>query len=326
MKWSLCLGAVLAAAVIFPGSRASVVSSAAAAVPTPAALQYDEVIRMIVPPAPPPAPDSFQTAYQSLASATPKPQPHGFFGFAQRAINAVQGITQGHLARYTYYRGWVRTDDPAAQTATIEKCSGGTIHLDLAKKTYTVDQPEKPCPHGETTEPSQPGPQDSAAPGTVDLTVTAQATALGPLTIDGIGTTGSRRQLELNMSNATGSCHNGDAKMSSTEYVSKIVVPRRYCPLPKMKIPSTFSMATGSRGGCTPNIHGRMENAGSAFAAAAGNRLALFVLTSFGGSAGADSPSGSLMMAIQRGNVHWLSGAPAEALFAVPPDFTRAGS
>lgn len=325
MKWSLCFGAVLAAAVMFAGAHGAG-SSAAAAMPTPAALQYDEVARAIVPPASPPAPDSFQTAYQSLASATPKPQPHGLFGFAQRAINAVQGITQGHLTRYTYYRGWVRTDDPAAQTATIEKCAGGTIHLDLAKKTYTVDRPATPCPHGETgDESSQPEPQESAAPGTVDLTITSNATALGPLTIDGIGTTGSRRQLELNMSNATGSCHNGDAKMQSTEYVSKISLPRRYCPLPKMKIPTTFSMATGSRGGCTPRVHGRMEGSGLAFDSELGNRLALYVLSQFGGSSGSDAPAG-LMMAIQRGNVHWLSGPTAEALFAVPPGFTQAGS
>lgn len=324
MKWSIfAIIALALAAILVPAGQARH-GAAAAATPTPAALAYDEITRFIVPPATPPAPGAFQTDYQTIANATPPPTRHGILAFAQQAMDKFQEVRGGHITRYTYYKGWIRHDDVAAQTATIDKCNlHQTITLDLAKRTYTIATATTACP---TAMPAGGSDQAQTAgpPGTVDMTVTATSTNLGPLSIDGIATRGADRNLELSLTNATGSCKNGDIKMGMTQYVSSVAVPRRYCPLPPAAMTSAMSLASGMHPGCKPTMHASAN--GSGFGDAE-NRIVMYSLVKLGGgsAAGGDDPAhtAGLATVTERGNVKWFGGAAADALFAIPAGFTQ---
>ncbi len=133
------------------GLGGSVASSA------PAALQYDEIVRVIVGQATPPPPGSFQTDLAAIMNPPPAQtaqQParkHGLGNLlgavlsGQNPIEAAAGdaadnaltnamggmlgplnafsafMHQGKLARYALYKGWERVDDLGAHTATITK-------------------------------------------------------------------------------------------------------------------------------------------------------------------------------------------------------------
>lgn len=328
MKWPIVAVAALAAAgVLVPAGHAGR-GAAVAATPTPAALQYDEITRVIAPPASPPPPGAFADDYQTIASTTPAPAHHGLLAFAGRAMDAYQGIRRGQLTRYAFYRGWVRTDDPLAQTATIEKCDRHQyVRLDLAKKTYAISSSALPCPTTSAMPASESGQaQASEPPGTVDLTISGTAANLGPMTIDGIATTGADRKLELSLTNATGSCKNGDLKMTMTQYVSSIGVPRRFCPLPKTAAASPLDIATGMHGGCKPAIHTQLHGLNLGFGND-GNRIVMYSRMAFGGGSfdgsNATAQQGGIGTVTERGNVKWFSGAAAEALFAIPAGFTQ---
>ncbi|HTU83760.1 MAG TPA: hypothetical protein VMF61_16650 [Candidatus Acidoferrales bacterium] len=321
----------LAAAALFAPPWIGRQAAAVAATPTPAALQYDEISRMIVNPATPPPPGAFSGDYQAIvaeqSSTAAKPQ-HGLGAMlsavtgnpeAAGGVNAAMSVMRlGHLTRYTFYKGWIRTDDPLAQTATIEKCDRHQyIALDLAKKTYTVTDTQPAC----HTPPMPMGPMRPAStqaqPGTADLTMKTSAQNLGPMTIDGIATNGSAASVDMSMTNATGSCRNANFQMSVTSYVSQIGEPRAYCPLPRSIVPSTPS-EMASRGGCRPAMH---VSGGSpmGWGQDADGRLAMYRRMAM------SSPA-TMSMVIERGNVTWLSGTPADALFEIPPGFTQAGS
>ncbi|HTX58823.1 MAG TPA: hypothetical protein VMH02_04025 [Verrucomicrobiae bacterium] len=351
-RFALTGALLLGGALALPSMPASV-RSAAAATPTPVALQYDQIIRTIVPPATPPAPGSFQTDYaaiMSAASASGSPQgassppPHrglgGLLGAVMggqppggpggdqsggygAAMSRMAEMRAGTLTRLTYYEGWIRTEEPALQTATIEKCqSHQFITLDLAKKTYAIANTAAPCPPrpmGPMGGPMRGGTGEEAAPGTSDLTLTSNETSLGPLEIDGIPTTGYNNDLSMATTNATGSCRNGQMGMTMERYVSKIAVPRAVCPLPRGTSPENpASMA--SRGGCKPTMH--LHGSPSA---AFGEMDRLIMYSKMAMSGGGDqSRMGGFSFVTERGNVKWLSGAAADALFTIPPGFTAA--
>ncbi|MBV8155900.1 MAG: hypothetical protein JOY98_15895, partial [Candidatus Eremiobacteraeota bacterium] len=100
---------VIAAAVVLTAALAHGRGSGvvvAAAEPTPAAFQYDEITRMIMPPATPPAPGTFQADYQAVASA-PADQHHG--GLNNMLGNMMgnpgemmEKMSRGQVTRYTY--------------------------------------------------------------------------------------------------------------------------------------------------------------------------------------------------------------------------------
>ena len=333
-------------------------NAAVAATPTPAALQYDEIDRMVVPPATPPAPGSWPADYQAVlatvpqpgaAGASPAPGKHGLGSLLSHvmggnpqdqgggdysaamgnATEMMQMMKAGRLVRYTYYKGWIRTDDPMTQTATIEKCDQHQyITLNLAAKTYAVSNTQPPCA-------SQGGMPPVAAmhraagmnqdPGTADMTVKSTSQNLGPLTIDGIGTNGWDRSMEMSSTNATGSCHDSSFKMGVTVYVSQIAVPRPSCPLPHTMGAPIEGMAS-VMGGCKPTMH--VQGGAGGFMDDL-NKLVLYRRMMMGDFAiqsdAADMQIHNRMaMVTERGNVAWLSGAPADALFAIPPGFTQA--
>ena len=306
----LVVAALVFAAVFMPASgvRGTI---AAAATPTPAALQYDEINRIAVAPATPPPAGSFPADYQALIAAG---NVEGG-GIEAAAKKMMQRMKVGALSRYAYYKGWIRTDDPMAQTAVIEKCQEHQyINLDLAKKTYSIATVQPPCP---SSIPSMGGntmgggpPQQQ--PGTVDMTMSGTSKSLGPLTIDGIATVGSDNNVSMSMANATGSCQNGSFSMAMTKYVSQIHVPRAFCPLPKTM--SAGGMAQRN-GGCQPHMH--FSGSGNPM-----NDMDRLVMYSLMDTANAGGRGGAAIV-IERGNVKWFSGADADALFSIPPDFTK---
>lgn len=328
MKHSLWGIAALAAAAFFAPLWHSGPAVAVAATPAPAALQYDEITRTVMPPATPPAAGSFAADYAVAAAATPLPAlPKLNLGLmfnpgAQKAYadRMMQMANELHLSRYTYYRGWIRRDDPAAQTATIEKCDRHQyVKLDLAKRTYSTIEASVAC-----ATPSQPSMAPAAPsreePGTVDVSATAASTSLGPLTIDGIATTGWKRDVEVKLTNATGSCRNADLTMSVQQYVSTMKVPHRFCPLPRGGL-SPLAAAGATQGGCTPKFvaaNGSFDLDSAGLGVGTGDDLVMFSSM----SPGAGPRGQTLGLIVERGNVRWIGGRDAAALFEVPAGFT----
>ena len=235
-------------------------------------------------------------------------------------MDAINAMRKGTLTRYAYYKGWLRTDDVAHQTAVISKCQEHQyITLDLAKKTYTMTNTKPAC----NTTPQMPmGPHapqvENEAPGTVDMTVTNSVQNLGPLTIEAIETNGYDNTLQMSMTNATGSCSNNSMGMNMEQYISKIPLPHQYCPLPQGANSSDPSSIV-VHGGCKPTMH----TSGNATGVFDMDKLVMFSKMTFA-PAGGESRMGGFAQITERGNVKWSSGAAAEALFTIPPGFTKA--
>jgi hypothetical protein len=340
------------AAIVGTPATMRTVAVAATPTPTPVALQYDELQKMVMSPATAPPPGAFQDDYKLAMQApntsgvdeggTPPPHRGGLGGLGAMMGGAMGGhrgppgmgdasgmmnmMKYGNLTRYTYYwvKQWVRVDYPVSQTATITKCKEHQIiQLDLAKKTYTiVNTGTSGCDTGGQAPSgmSMPGAPVSSEPGTVDVTINSTDKNLGPLTIDGINTNGNDSTLSVQMSNATGSCKNSPAsEMQTVKYVSNIDKPRPYCPLSVHAggIPTTPQQAM-SRGGCKPSIHGNTGGGNPMAMMSESQKLEMYSLLTM------QSQRGSFGSLTERGNVAWLYKPQAEALFAIPPDFTEA--
>ncbi|MEO9262474.1 MAG: hypothetical protein ABI282_00125 [Candidatus Baltobacteraceae bacterium] len=362
---AVAVSAVLVFAISFPPLRGSAAPKAAVT-PTPAALQYDEISRMIADPATPPPPGSFSADYQlamtppsAAPTAAPQAKHHGIGGLlagalsgnpveaaagavaenaednmASSMIGSAMGnmmqmmslLRNGHVVRYTYYssKNWVREDDPVMQTATISKCRQNQfISLNLAKETYRLsDTSPKEC--GPTAPSTQNVPAKTTVvnepPGTSDLTMSSRLQGLGPKVLDGIRTTGVNDAFEMSTTNATGSCKNGDMKMTSIVYTSGINQPRAYCPLVTPKYVPSSPNEVVERGGCKPRIHMRT---GGVMPGTESNRLALYMLMTLGGGATASQPKHAFSTLLERGNIAWLSKSRADPLFEIPAGFTQ---
>lgn len=311
--------------------------AATAAAPTPmptaapVALQYDQVNRTIFAPATPPPPGSFGDDYQAALLATPNPllsrmnvamaKSGQLTDASAGMMSMVTMVLGGHPTRYTFYyaKGWIRTDDVVAQTATISKCDEHTIiTLDLAKKTY-VQKNTQTTAAGCLGVNASPSPAPQKFPGTEDLTIATKATDLGPKSIEGIDTTGASVDVTGTTTNATGSCHNAEFSTSMVRYVSKIGEPRAFCPLPQNPLNASNPLAMFAQAGCKPTIH--MTADASALSAFGAGNLALYQLISM--TMPAPQKHGFTMLT-ERGHLAWLDQAQADALFTVPPDFTLA--
>lgn len=311
--------------------------TATAAPPKYVGLQYDEIARMVLAPATPPPPGTFADAYQKIladapavTTSTPAPRRGGLFGGLLSGISGAQenaeqaasqmqlAINDGTLTRLAYYNGWVRTDNVVAKTAVIDKCAQHqAIQLDLARKTYKIIDTTgsaAPC----VTQPAMAPPQRvNEAPGTVDMTITSKAVNLGPKTLQGIPTRGSTDTTQMSMTNATGSCSNGSFGAENERYVSNITVPRRMCPLPKGRAP-TSPVDMVVQGGCKPTMHG--SAASGMYWMRSSDKLEMYSrMTMLSGES-----AGRFQSVTQRGNVVWLTKPQADALFSIPPGFTQA--
>src|SRR5579864_2971402 len=136
-------------------------------------LQYDEVTKFSSGDANP-QPGTFQpdfqaavAAAQQAAAAQNAPQSHGLFGGLKNMANMVKSaansIKTGFASREYFLGAWRRTDDPGAQTATINKPDQHQIiYLDLAKKTYRIVDTGGGMPS--MPQAPQPGPPNAGPP------------------------------------------------------------------------------------------------------------------------------------------------------------------
>jgi len=244
---------------------------------------------------------------------------------------ALRGLTQGRVERHSFYSGWERVDDVAAQTATIRKCDlHQVINLDLAKKTYSIVDPTArssdagpaPAPRSHERREGTPAPE---RPGTAVAQFSNVVTETGPRKLDGIDTTGYDDTTKFAVTQATGSCRNGSFSFHSKTYYSGLATPRLVCPLAAMppqrypQRPENFVASGGCRPTFTAHKSGPVPPA---------QNLAMYSTIAMNGSSGeaAPAPSGSpapgFVFLTERGNVHTLSAANA-SLFEIPSDFTR---
>lgn len=299
-------------------------AEAAMATPTPAALQYEEIGRIVLSGTPPP-PGSFQEDRANVVAAENTAAPsHGLFAGIKNSMNqamsAVRSLQTGTLTRFTYFNNWVRTDDVNAQTAVIVKCDlHQYISLDLAHRTYRItDTVPQTRQVPEASGPYAPEAATTAQPGSADMTITANRQNLGAQTIDGMATQGHSADVSISTTNATGSCKDGSISMSITEYVSDVNIPRPHCPLPRMAVPSTPREWVSHSGGCTPRMHGSAS--GAAGLMGVGDRLAMYRLMSMSGG---QTNGRTLKTVTEAGNVRWLGASDAQGLFAIPDGFTQ---
>ncbi|MBV9717765.1 MAG: hypothetical protein JOZ77_00435 [Candidatus Eremiobacteraeota bacterium] len=308
--------------VTFMGANSSRATAVAAMpTPTPVALQYEEISRFLIGAATPPPPGVFQDDRAAIVAAANAPAPNaGIFGNIAgvgQAMRAARSIQAGFLSRYTYYNNWVRTDDIVNQTAIIVKCNlHQYIQLDLAHHTYRISSsvPATQAMSGPMSHAQTPI-SGATEPGTMDLTIGATRENLGPKTIEEIPTHGDSSNLTMAMTNATGSCKNSNFSMNVIEYISSILVPRAYCPLPRTGGPISAQEYVTRGSGCVPRMHGSGVGALNN-----GDRLAMYRLMSMGAGA---TDGRSFKSLVEAGNVRWLDRPEAEALFSIPPGFTQ---
>jgi len=326
--------------------------SAGSFVPAKAAssgLAYDELMKSVMSTSgakPEPgmyANGSFAADFQAAVNTGGPPKVgSGFFNmiahaqqYAQQAQNMIKN---GNPSTHYFLNGWERTDDPLNQTATIYRGDlKQIIHLDLAKKTYTITQMgevsgEAPAP------PAQPqvqnAPQPSPQPGTAKMAITATTSGLGPKTIENQQTQGFTQTFKLAVTEATGSCKDGTFQTSMTEFVSQIPEPTLAMPSGKViprksnYDPQHMSVTPG----CKPTITANVKKGPTP----PSGMLAMWQYMELGGGMGAPpaaqnpqsqqaqqaQPKGSLGFVIERGNVRTL-GPNDKGLFEVPAGFTK---
>jgi hypothetical protein len=245
---------------------------------------------------------------------------------------SIRSFLQPHLMRYAYYNGWERVDDIADQTATIRKCDIGQVYrLDLVKKTYSIYDPNsEPAPAPAAPAP-QRGPRSTAPaapapPGTAIADVSATTKALGPMRIENQSTSGFDSTASFATTQATGSCRNASASITTEEYLSTLSRPAvTSCPIRRAPVPESATEAVTPpqpTGGCRPTL--TFHRSGPPVPA---GKLSLYTLVTMNAAAGATpAPSASGPAGVgfltERGNIKALGAADAN-LFGVPPDFTK---
>jgi hypothetical protein len=294
-------------------------------------IQYDQLTRfggMMGNPTP--LPDNFDGNFKAAVDASVafnnRPQGHGIFSAirdAEAVAKATQAIFKSGMPMTYYYMGnWEREDDPGKQTGTIFRPDRKQIiHLDLAKKTYTIeDMGDRTPPPAAAPQPPQPNePQESPQPGTAKQDITVSSSLIGPLTVDGTATTGYHSDFKIVTTQATGSCQNGSIEASVDDYVSSIVPPNAQTSDVMRQAMTGMSPAMfAAKGGCAPTT--TMHK--SVGATAPAGHLALWeILTFKGGQQGANQGQG-FSTYIERGHIHILGPGDA-GLFDIPPGFTK---
>ncbi len=316
---ALAAFALLAIAVYLNPTAAP--SAVPTAKPTPVGLQYDEIVRMAVPPGTPPPPGSFQPDYAAILhpAANPDDTIDADAAAAMKSLGikipgGIPGFGNGTLARYAFYKGWVRVDDLVAHTAEIRKCDVRQfIELDLNKKTYHMESSSTAATPSFGNVGAQAG--SAGEPGAASMTISRKTSGLGPMTLEGVATKGYSVVNTMTIARATGSCQNGNFTSIQTEYISGIRQPRAFCTLSNPAIDAGMGSSTG---GCRPTFSYR--NVGPAPPSdrlVMYSRMAILPPNATGESAAVSA------FVTERGNVRVLYQPDAVALFTVPADFTQ---
>lgn len=294
-------------------------------------IQYDELTRFggIMGNATP-QPDNFDANFKAAVDASAalnnRPQGHGIFAMmhnAEAMAKATQAVMKsGMPMTYYYMANWEREDDPGKQTATIFRPDRKQIiHLDLAKKTYTIEDmgSSTPPPPGPPEPPQPEQQQQSPQPGTAKQDITVSSNLIGPMTINGAATTGYHSDFKIVTTEATGSCQNGTYEASADDYVSSIVPPGAQTnDRMRMAMMSMSPAMFGSRDGCNPTT--TMHKAVGATAPS--GHLSLWEILTFKGGQGGDATNQSFSSYVERGHVRILGPGDA-GLFDIPPGFTK---
>jgi hypothetical protein len=244
---------------------------------------------------------------------------------------ALRGLTQGRVERHSFYAGWERVDDVAAQTATIRKCDlHQVINLDLAKKTYSIvdptarasEAPTAPAPRSHERSEATPAPE---RPGTAVADFTNVVSELGPRKLDGVDTTGYDDTSKFALTQATGSCRNGSFTFHSKTYYSRLATPRLVCPIdarPPQRYPQRPENFV-AQGGCRPTFSAHKSGP-----VPPAQNLSMYSTIAMNGSNGdatpapGGSPAPGFVFLTERGNLRSLGSADAGS-FEIPRDFTR---
>ena len=292
-------------------------------------VQYDQLLRFGLPGNPTPLPDNFAANFKSAIDAAVafnnRPQGHGIFSMLMNAGTLAKAsmamMKAGMPMTYYYLNDWERQDDPGKQTATIYRPDRKQIiHLDLAKKTYTIEDMGDHTPMPQAAQPpSQPNaPEPSPQPGTAKQDITISSSMIGPKTIDGVATTGYNSDFKIVTTQATGSCQNGTLETSVDDYVSGIVPPNAKTS-DWLKRSLTVSPSTyAAHGGCTPTV--TMHK--TVGATAPEGHLSLWEVTTLKGGQQSGQAPPSFATYLERGNVKILGPGDA-GLFDVPAGFTK---
>ena len=247
---------------------------------------------------------------------------------------SMRAFLQPHLMHYAYYNGWERVDDVTTQTATIRKCEIGQVYtLDLAKKTYSVYDPNsEPAPSAPAPPPSRgsrtPGaPPPPQPPGTAVADISMTTKPLGPLRIEGQPTSGYAETASFATTQSTGSCRDTSASITTAQYLSSLNRPAlTSCPMRRAPVPESANDAVAPQqptGGCRPTL--TFHHSGPPVPA---GKLSLYTLVTMNASmASTPAPATSAAPAgigflTERGNLKAL-GTSDVALFNIPAGFTK---
>jgi hypothetical protein len=326
----------------------------ALAAPMATGMQYDEINRLLPAPATPPPPGSFAADVAAIESPSPEPKKkHGLIGAlvsgnlndlagdqVSNALTRMLGpafaelasLTQGRVERYSFYGSWTRVDDILAKTATIRKCDlHQVIELDLDKKTYRiVDTSPSPATSAAPSPPAAghrpPPPASPEPPGSGVLDLTRIVRALGTMLIDGVNTSHFASTNSVAMTQATGSCRDGNFSIAHDQYLSGFVEPHALCPVDfNAHATRTYPRQPAqlvARGGCRPTV--TEHSSGPPVPAGKLALYSLMTLSSSGSSTKTStaSPAASFSFLTERGNLHAL-GALDRSLFEIPSEYTK---
>ncbi len=281
-------------------------------------IKYDELTSFQQSP-PSPQPTGFSDRFQAAINAM-RPTHHGLFSGILNAGQMMSAMTKTGTPSTKYYYGqWMRTDDPVKQTATIYRPDRHQIiHLDLAKKTYTIE--DMGGQSMQTPEPAAPEPQGTPAPsqpGTGKLDISDSAQTLSAMTLDNVATSGYSQDFKMVSSQSTGSCRDGTIEATMVQYLSNYTESRATSAGAIFHFSTTKPEMMAAQGGCQPKIayhHSGSVNVPS-------DRLAMWSLITFKSGANSGRP-GSFSTLTERGDVQVLGPGDA-GLFDVPAGFTK---
>jgi hypothetical protein len=277
---------------------------------------------------------NFAQDWQTASQPAPQQQQHGgMFGGMTNQINGAMAMAQsmrtGMAERHFAAGNLERTDNIAAQTATIVDCGARTItYLDLAKKTYRVvsmDQPQT------ASRPTSGGSRDSS-PIQDDGTrfkVAYTSQALGPKSIDGVNTDGYKAASTITITKSDGSSQTMTTDM--TQYFSSYGQPAASCPAGRRAM---AAMPGGGGMAAMMSSMNMMRMMNDAMRTPSGDQRFTFSSTgpplpagrldmfSVYQTQGQNSQGRSFAMVLERGNVRPVSDTD-KSVFGIPPDFTQ---
>jgi hypothetical protein len=276
---------------------------------------------------------NFAQDWQVASQPPPQQQQGGMFGAMTAQMNAAmamgQSMRNGMAERHFIAGNFERTDNLAAQTATIVDCAARTLtYLNLAKKTYRVVSMDQPQTTSQAGKPSSQSPmQDDGTRFKIAYT----SSALGAKSIDGVNTDGYKAAMTITIVKGDGTSQTMTSNL--TQYVSSYGEPMQSCPAGRFAAGGMPGGGAGpmaammSNASMTQMINGAMRTPSGdpRFTVTASGpplptgRLDMFSVYQFEGQGGQGHAVATI---IERGNVHPVSDTD-KSIFGVPPDFTK---